>query len=424
MGRGAGGNAALACGLVSAQTMYANNEPALAYPIPVGVTVPVDHPIGTFALQYVAGEPVQFSEDVSKIQLPAPLNTLPIRWTFGDGTPPSTDVSPTHRFAGPGTFDVRIQVKDTSVSPAVWDDIDSAQIQVMHSVPADPPMARMTASATAVVQGGAITFDAAGSRPLAGSHLTYQWNFNDASTATGEHVTHTFSLTGSTFVALLVTDDRGVRSVATIPVAVVQNQRAIPTAGLTATTTSAGTGQSIVFDASSSQPGSEPAGDQIVKYVWDFGDGSAQQTTQGPTIAHAYGHTGQYRVVVQAVDQQGTPAQAIMTVTVGAPGPSWALLGGGAFVLLLLVAGAFYLVYARRGAERERRRRAASGLRGAGRIPRGGVRPGDPRWGEPRGGGRGSPVATPPGGRTGGRQPAGQRDARRGQGQPSGGRNG
>jgi hypothetical protein len=262
---------AYACGLVTAQTMLANGTPAIVYPIPPNTNVPADQPIGVFALQYLAGQQVTFAEDVSRAQGIPSLSSIPLRWIFGDGASSNT-LSPTHTYAHGGTFNVHLQTFNSFDN--AWDDIDSAQIQVIAAMLPNPPIARATASATAVVANkDTITFDATGSRALVGAHLTYLWNFNDASTATGPHVTHQFGLTGSSFVVLIVTDDRGARSVATINIGVVTDPQQIPTASLTANINSPQVGQLVSFDASQSAPASEPAGDQLVKYAWDFGDG-------------------------------------------------------------------------------------------------------------------------------------------------------
>jgi hypothetical protein len=127
-------------------------------------------------------------------------------------------------------------------------------------------------------------------------------------------------------------------------------------------------------------------------------------------------------VAVQAIDQQGTPAQATLALTVsaaasagGGTGPNWLAWGGGLLVLVLLAVGGYFFVQNQREqALLERRRLAALELRRARRVPQGGVRPGDPRWGDPRADSRG----VSRGGAA--RQPTGARDPRRGP--PSGGR--
>lgn len=380
--RGAGGHvdSALACGLGNTPTMLANGDPALLYPVPPNVNVPADQPIGIFALKYAAGQPISFAEDFSHmIGAPAP-SSLKWRWTFGDGSDATEQMIPSHTFAKPGSYAVHAQIYDTSSN--AWTDFDSAQIQVIPSAIANPPVARATASATAVVQNGTITFDATGSHAVVGSHLTYEWNFNDASTATGSHVTHAFTIAGKGFVALMVTDDRGARSVATINIAVVTDPGQLPSASLTSGTSNPVTGQPVAFDASGSTPDTQ--GDAIVQYAWDFGDGT-QTTTQSALTSHTYAHTGNYRVAVQAIDDKGTPAQAVYVITVGTPLPAWLPYVIGAVIALALLIGIAWVVRGQiKQARIERERAAMMQLRRAKRIPQGGVRPGDPRWGDPR----------------------------------------
>ncbi|HEX9414473.1 MAG TPA: PKD domain-containing protein [Ktedonobacterales bacterium] len=402
---------ALACGLGNTPTMLANGDPALLYPIPPNTNVPADQPIGIFALHYISGQSIAFNEDLSRVPgAPAP-NSLKWRWDFGDSSTTSGDIQPTHVFKSAGNFNVHAQIFDTFSSS--WTDLDSAQIQVITAVPPNPPLARATASATAVVSGDSITFDASASQPLIGSHLKYEWNFNDATTATGVRVTHKFSIIGRGLVALLATDDRGARSVATINVGVVADSQQLPVAKLSGPSASVSAGQSVTFDGSQSTPAAEPAGDQITQYAWDFGDGTPAQTTQNASISHVYEKAGQYTVTLQAIDQQGTPAQATFNVTVGAAraahqsgsatgGPNWLTIGAGVLLALLAAGGGFYLYFMQRqDALRERERQAAAHLRRARRIPQAGVRPGDSRWGDPRASNRGPYRGDAPGSRQG-----------------------
>jgi PKD repeat protein len=381
---GSGLSSVLACGLGNTPTMLANGNPALMYPVPTNVNVPADEPVGTFALNYAAGSSITFAEDFSNmVGAPAP-STLKWRWSFGDGSSASEQIAPSHTFTKAGRYAVRSQIWDSGSN--AWTDFDSSWIDVSPSALANPPVARGTASATAVVQGGKITFDATGSHAVVGSHVTYEWNFNDASTASGIHVTHEFDITGKGFVALIVTDDRGARSVARIDIAVLTDPSQVPTANLTSTTSNPVTGSPVAFDASGSTPDS--VGDNIVQYNWDFGDGT-QTTTQSPTTTHIYAKTGTYRVAVQAVDDKGTPAQAVIGVTIGTPSPTWIPYAIGAIVALLLIAGIVWVVRGQiRQARVERERAAMMELRRAKRVPQGGVRPGDPRWGDPRTGAR------------------------------------
>jgi subtilisin family serine protease len=46
-------------------------------------------------------------------------------------------------------------------------------------------------------------------------------------------------------------------------------------------------------------------GAAITKYRWDFGDGSAYETTTGPSVMHKYQHRGTYEVRIEATDALG-----------------------------------------------------------------------------------------------------------------------
>lgn len=330
---------ALACGLGNTPTMLANASPALLYP--VTKDTPANAPIGVFPQDYVAGRPVAFVEDLSRVTSAPDIASMKWRWSFGDGSGYSYAPSPAHAYAASGTYEVRAQIYD-SVS-ASWTDLDSAEISVIAAAPSSPPVARISASASAVALGGTVTFDAAGSHSRDGSALQYLWNFNDGSTATGPRVTHTFAIEGSGIVALIVTDGRGARTVSTTTMLVVTE---LPAAKLTASAASVAPGGAVTFDATHSVAPSDPPGDAIVEYDWRFGDGTPELTKRGPVVSHAFAKPGQYTVTVSAVDQQGAPGVANVTVVVLAPGGAaagagrgWLLLGGGAAGLALLVAG-------------------------------------------------------------------------------------
>jgi PKD repeat protein len=75
----------------------------------------------------------------------------------------------------------------------------------------------------------------------------------------------------------------------------------------TATPGSPEVGQTVLFDASTSQG-------TIVDYRWNFGDGS---TASGRTTQHRYDTAGTYVVSLTVSDPQGRPQTATQTITVG-----------------------------------------------------------------------------------------------------------
>lgn len=413
---GSSGAAAFACGLGNSPTMMANNAPALLFPITKNV--PADQPVGIFvARTYVAGQPITFQDDLSRVVGAPDPTTLKWKWDFGDKSPTSSDISPQHTYAKAGTYSVHAQILDTTTNK--YTDLDSAQITVITAAQANPPTAKITASGSIVSPGGSITFDAGNSQAADGSKLTYLWNFNDGSTATGAHVTHTFAIPGHGIVALIVTDAHGATSVATINIAVLSTY---PVASVSASSLNVIPGSTVSFDASKSTPVKDQPGDRLTSYSWDFGDGSAKVTTQGPTTSHRYVKPGSYTVTVQAFDVLGASATTHLTVTVGfSP-----LMIGGAIAAVLLVWGLGYLVVggrrraslararAARDAERELARSRRVGGGRAGRAGQSGAGRPRPNGAPPA---RGDRRGSPPGG-SGGRYP------RQGGPPPRGGRRG
>jgi PKD repeat protein len=82
------------------------------------------------------------------------------------------------------------------------------------------PTASFTTSPDSPAPGDSVTFDASDSSDLGGSIATYEWDFGDGATATGETTTHTYSDAGDYTAELIVTDDAGTTATATETVSV------------------------------------------------------------------------------------------------------------------------------------------------------------------------------------------------------------
>jgi PKD repeat protein len=185
-----------------------------------------------------------------------------------------------------------------------------------------------------VAIGDPVSFDAAGSHAQVGSALTYLWNFNDGLTATGPQVTHKFTAPGKGFVALVVTDGRGARSLATSPIQIVQ---ALPTARLKASATVVQVGKTITLDASDSVAPPLQGGNSILRYIWLFGDGTLPLTTQAPRVTKTYTREGVYTITLEVFDTQNALGVTTLSVTVRPSAPSASSSGSlwiGAFLAL------------------------------------------------------------------------------------------
>ena len=353
-----GNSAVCACGLGNTPTILANGEPALLFP--VTKNTPASQPVGIFLLQYPARTSIAFTEDLSRVVGAPDPNSLKWRWSFGDGTPTSSEVSPHHTFARPGNYNVHSQIFDPSSN--AWTDFDSAQINVIAAAIPNPPIVKLTASRHIVAPGGSITFDTTGSHAADGGSLTYLWNFNDGSTGTGQTITHTFAIQGRGIIAVVATDSHGARTVATLNIAVVSSY---PVAKLSASATSVAPNSTVRFDASGSTAPAGVPGDKIETYVWDFGDGSPQVTTQSPAVSHRYTKWGTFTASVKVVDSQGAPDTASVGLTVG---PNWRLVTIAIAAVLLIWSIGYLIVHSGRKRKREREREAARELARARRL--------------------------------------------------------
>ena len=75
-----------------------------------------------------------------------------------------------------------------------------------------PPIASFIFSPSNVSVNEDINFDASQSSDVDGDIVSYQWNFGDGNTSTGEIVTHAYSAPGEYLVSLVVVDNDGVVS--------------------------------------------------------------------------------------------------------------------------------------------------------------------------------------------------------------------
>ncbi len=163
--------------------------------------------------------------------------------------------------------------------------------------------------------GQPVTYTAVNGHAYNGGPLSYTWNFGDATSTTGQRVTHVFHQIGNGFVALIVQDQRGARAYTTVPVTVVTQ---LPIVRVKASSTQIVAGGTVTFDASNSTAPLDRPDNRIVSYQWDFGDGT-QLTTTAPVTRHAFATAGTYTVTIQATDRQDLPGTATLTVTVMPP---------------------------------------------------------------------------------------------------------
>lgn len=163
-----------------------------------------------------------------------------------------------------------------------------------------PPVA----SFTSICSDLTVYFDASAS---SGTKLSYDWDFGDGSTGSGEFPSHTYEVAGTYPVTLTVTDKFGTtgttNQAVTVPCVPVNSP---PVASFTYSSTDL----ICKFDGS----GSYDTDGSISTYDWAFGDGS---TDSGAIVSHTYQEAGTYPVTLTVTDNEGATDTDTQEVTVG-----------------------------------------------------------------------------------------------------------
>ena len=182
----------------------------------------------------------------------------------------------------------------------------------IKAIPNQNPTASFTAAPTTGDAPLPVGFDAAASTDPDGTIVSYDWDYGDQTTGSGQTPSHTYSGPGTYTVTLTVSDDRGGTATATTEVTVTDNYS--PTASFTAAPTTGEAPLPVDFDAT----GSYDQDGTIVSYDWDYGD---QTTGSGPTPSHTYTTPGTYTVTLTVTDIEAATATATGTIIVGVVDP-------------------------------------------------------------------------------------------------------
>ena len=227
-------------------------------------------------------------------------------WDFGDGTT-ATGQQTTHQYRTVGSFVVRMTVTDSRGATAT-------AVQTVPVSPGTPPTATFTTSPASPGVNQDVFFNATASTPAAGRTITkYEWNFGDNNFGSGPLVTHRYAAGGSYQVQLAVTDDAGSIGRSTIAFQVGPVLGPTPVADLTCSPTAPKPGATVSCNASGSRPGT---GANITQYVFNWGDGSPEETHTNPLQTHVYVSAGTFTATVTVTDSLGRTAAKQLTMTV------------------------------------------------------------------------------------------------------------
>jgi gliding motility-associated-like protein len=221
-------------------------------------------------------------------------------WNFGDGSPVSTQQTPSHTYAGLGNYNVTLTTTNGACSHSV-----TLPVKLVGDV------ADFSISKTAICIGESVSFTAINSNPL--NILLYEWSVDGGTqfvTGPGTFTT-SFSSQGTYNIALRITDINNCQSTKTITAAVSVSG---PKALFAASGVGACRNTPVTFNDLSI-----PGGSNIVKWTFLFGDNTTQTFT-APPFTHAYADTGMFDVQLTVEDVNGcTSAFTVDNIVITKP---------------------------------------------------------------------------------------------------------
>jgi gliding motility-associated-like protein len=219
-----------------------------------------------------------------------------LMWDFGDGIKDSSNATPTHTYAAPGTYTVTFTLSNGCPGT------HTAVVNVY-------PGATASFNAAPVCKGTPTVFN---NTSTGGS--TYDWNFADATPhSSGLNPNHTYSNAGTYAVTLVVTNTAGCQFVATNTVVV----NVMPVAQFSGPV--ACLGVTTNFNNTST-----PATN--VNYHWDFGNLAVTNDTSAiKNPSYTYNAIGTYTVLLQLNTPAGCSSSVTHTVVVN-PIPAMGLV--------------------------------------------------------------------------------------------------
>ncbi len=201
-----------------------------------------------------------------------------VQWWFGDGTN-STQTNPTKTYNSAGSFQVKMVANFGACTDSV-----TKQVTVMPK-----PNAFFTASDSSSCQAPfTVHFT-----DLSTNATTYEWNFGDNSTATGQNPLHTYNFLGSMSVSLKVTAANGCTDSITKSSYI---KIKAPKATIASLPDSGCIPFSKTFNVSVNTT------DPVTGYFWDFGDGN---TSTDPSPTNTYVAENTYDVTVSIITASG-----------------------------------------------------------------------------------------------------------------------
>ncbi len=263
-------------------------------------TAPIANPGGPYTVHW--SSPVTFNGLLSGD--PDGDEITGYSWDFGDGTT-GTGAEPVHYYYAVGNYTVSLIVSDGHAESVVATTI----VTVTNTAPVANPGGPYT-----VHWGRTLSLNGGLSSDPDGDYIqSYNWNFGDGTTGTGQYAYHRYQVPGNYTIELTVSDGKTDSLVASTTVEVTNTAPVAdpggPYNGFRAKPTR--------FNAYQS---SDPDGDSITSYQWDFGDGTTLTTTDY-FVEHIYNTTGTFTASLTVSDgfAQSPPVSTTVVINNSPP---------------------------------------------------------------------------------------------------------
>ncbi|HEY4798125.1 MAG TPA: PKD domain-containing protein, partial [Bacteroidia bacterium] len=223
-----------------------------------------------------------------------PVNSF--NWQFSEGGS-STDGCPMHSYTSTGNYSVTV-IANASGCPTYT---LTKAVAVTNSV-VPHPNAWTNLSGSPVCKNFPVSF-------YSNPSPSYSWNFGDGSpVSTLQNPVHSYTANNTYTVVLTVTNNCG-KSGSTNMTVTVQNNAGFPN------------NLGVYSNNNNLCPGQQtnlyiPGGDGYVKYLWNFGDNSPNDSTSGTNVNHTYTAAATYTFSCKITNQCGQVNTYTNTVTV------------------------------------------------------------------------------------------------------------
>jgi PKD repeat protein len=179
-----------------------------------------------------------------------------------------------------------------------------------------PPVAMLNLPSSALRSGQELVFSSASSSDPEGELSALRWDFGDGSAVRSQSVpgpmSHTYASAGVFTVTLTAEDAKGLTQSASTQISVDPPGNIPPAAALNAAATSTLVGKPLSFSA----VGSSDADGTILRFVWDFGDGTLLERISPSPVLHTFASAGRKTVRLNLTDDRGATSTATQEIQV------------------------------------------------------------------------------------------------------------